>query len=92
MVEKMHGDTAIVTGLYRMRGVERGKQFLRRGRDGTHNRVQVFGSTAIAVGTYREKQAKGGPPGIRRWRFMDTWVDKQTGWVLVAAAATALAK
>jgi hypothetical protein len=32
MVVRMHGDTAIVTGLYRMKGVERGKQFLRRGR------------------------------------------------------------
>jgi ketosteroid isomerase-like protein len=32
MVVKLHGDTAIVTGLYRMRGVERGKPFLRRGR------------------------------------------------------------
>ena len=54
--------------------------------------VQSFGSTAIAVGTYREKQAKGGPPGIRRWRFIDRWVYKQTGWVLVAAATTAHAK
>lgn len=29
---RMHGDTAIVTGLYRMKGGERGKQFSRRGR------------------------------------------------------------
>jgi hypothetical protein len=54
--------------------------------------VRAFGSTAIVVGTYREKQATGGPPGIRRRRFIDTWVYKQSGWVLVAAAATALAK
>jgi ketosteroid isomerase-like protein len=29
---ELHGDTAIVTGLYRMKGVERGKPFGRRGR------------------------------------------------------------
>jgi ketosteroid isomerase-like protein len=29
---KIHGDTAIVTGLYRMKGEERGQPFLRRGR------------------------------------------------------------
>jgi len=29
---QLHGDTAIVTGLYRMKGTERGKPFLRHGR------------------------------------------------------------
>lgn len=29
---ELHGDTAIVTGLYRMKGTERGKPFLRHGR------------------------------------------------------------
>ena len=32
MFVNVHGDTAIVTGLYRIRGVERGKPFLRRER------------------------------------------------------------
>ena len=32
MVVKLHGNTAIVTGLYRMKGVERGKPFARKGR------------------------------------------------------------
>ena len=32
MVVKLHGDTAIVTGLYRIKGVERGKPLLQRGR------------------------------------------------------------
>lgn len=32
MVVRLHGDTAIVTGLYRMEGAERGKPFVRRGR------------------------------------------------------------
>ena len=29
---KLHGKTAIITGLYRMKGVEHGKPFVRRGR------------------------------------------------------------
>jgi len=32
MVVRLHGDTAIVTGLYRMTGVERGKPFVKQGR------------------------------------------------------------
>ena len=32
MVVKLHGNTAVVTGLYRMKGVERGKRFARKGR------------------------------------------------------------
>lgn len=32
MVVKLHGNTAIVTGLYRMKAVERGKAFARKGR------------------------------------------------------------
>ena len=32
MVVKMHGDTAIVTGLYQMKGVEHGRAFVRKGR------------------------------------------------------------
>jgi len=32
MVVQLHGNTAIVTGLYRVKGIERGKPFVRRGR------------------------------------------------------------
>ncbi len=32
MVVKLHGNTAVVTGLYRMKGAERGKPFARKGR------------------------------------------------------------
>lgn len=32
MVVKLQGDTAIVTGLYRIKGVQRGQPFVRRGR------------------------------------------------------------
>ncbi|PYX47100.1 MAG: hypothetical protein DMG79_14750 [Acidobacteria bacterium] len=49
--------------------------------------VRLFGSTAIVIGTYSEKLAKGGTPAVRHWRFVDTWVYKKGGWVLVAAAA-----
>jgi hypothetical protein len=49
--------------------------------------VRSFGTTAIVCGTYREKEVKGGKPAVKRWRFVDTWVYKKGGWVLVAAAA-----
>jgi hypothetical protein len=52
--------------------------------------VRAFGNTAIVVGTYGEKESKGGRPRLRRWRFLDIWVYKKNGWVLVAAAAAPL--
>jgi len=52
--------------------------------------VRTFGSTAIVVGTYREKSVKSANPALKRWRFVDTWVYKKSGWVLVAAAAAPL--
>ena len=54
--------------------------------------VRTFGNTAIVVGTYRERDVPGAKPALRRWRFIDTWVYKKSGWVLVAAAATPLAQ
>jgi hypothetical protein len=52
--------------------------------------VHTFGNTAIVVGSYRERDLQGGKPGVRRWRFIDTWVHKQRGWVLIAAGAAPL--
>jgi len=52
--------------------------------------VRTFGNTAIVVGTYRERAVKGEKVQLRRWRFIDTWVYKKNGWVLVAAAAAPL--
>ena len=52
--------------------------------------VHIFGSTAIVVGTYRERAVKNGKSRLMRWRFIDTWVYKKNGWVLVAAAASPL--
>jgi Domain of unknown function (DUF4440) len=53
--------------------------------------VRTFGrSTAIVVGTYREKGMKSTSARLKRWRFVDTWVYKKSGWMLVAAAAAPL--
>ena len=55
--------------------------------------VRTFGeTTAVVVGTYREREGKGGPSGPRRWRFVDTWVYKKNGWVLVSAAAAPVSR
>jgi ketosteroid isomerase-like protein len=52
--------------------------------------VRTFGSTAIVVGTYRETGVKDGRSLLRRWRFVDTWVNKKGRWMLVAAGAAPL--
>jgi len=49
--------------------------------------VRTFGTSAIVVGTYVEKQRDREKRRIQRWKFVDTWVYKKNGWVLVAAAA-----
>jgi Domain of unknown function (DUF4440) len=49
--------------------------------------VHLFGNTAIVVGTYREINVKDGKISQRQWRFIDTWVNKKGGWILVAAGA-----
>jgi hypothetical protein len=63
---------------------------------GAHSRqigsakVNIFGSTAIVVGTYRETSAKDGK--LRQLRFIDTWVNKNASWMLVAAGASPISK
>jgi len=54
--------------------------------------VRTFGSTAIVVGTYREKSLKDGKTSPRRWRFVDTWVNKEGNWMLVAAGSSLQSK
>jgi hypothetical protein len=49
--------------------------------------VRTFGTTAVVVGSYVEKQRDQEKRTIQRWKFVDTWVYKKNGWVLVAAAA-----
>ena len=50
--------------------------------------VRIFEDSAIVVGTYRERNAKSGKIMEKRWRFVDTWINKKNGWMLVAAAAS----
>lgn len=50
--------------------------------------VRISKHTAIVIGSYREKKRQRGRREKTRWRFVDTWVYKANGWVLVAAAAT----
>jgi hypothetical protein len=50
--------------------------------------VQMFGSTAIVTGTYQTTEIIHGKPLVRRGRFLDTWVYKNSNWTCVAAGAT----
>ena len=52
MLVRGHGNTAIVTGLFQMWGVQRGKPFMRKG------------------------------------RFVDTWLNREGRWVLLASVST----
>jgi hypothetical protein len=54
--------------------------------------VRTFGGTAIVVGTYSEKRGRDKGLELKRWRFIDTWVYKKGGWVLVAASAVPVSK
>jgi hypothetical protein len=54
--------------------------------------VRTFGNTAIVVGSYTESHFDRGKRTLQRWKFVDTWVYKKKGWVLVAAAAAPMAK
>jgi hypothetical protein len=54
--------------------------------------VRTEENTAIVVGTYRKTEVKDGKPLVKRWRFVDTWVNKKGSWMLVAAAATPVSK
>ena len=39
--------------------------------------VRTVENTPIVVGTYRETDVKGGKSLLKRWRFVDTWVNKK---------------
>jgi ketosteroid isomerase-like protein len=53
--------------------------------------VRISGKTAIVVGSYVERQTTR-RHSIQRWRFVDTWIYKRNGWVLVAAGAAPVLK
>jgi len=46
--------------------------------------VHVFGKTAIAMGVIGAK----GKSGVRRERFIDTWIERNGTWVCIASDAT----
>ena len=46
--------------------------------------VHVFGKTAVAVGVITVK----GKSGVRRERFIDTWLERNGNWVCIATDAT----
>jgi len=50
--------------------------------------VEVFDNTAIVTGVYRATGLEHGKPVVRRGRFVDTWVFRNSTWVCVAAQAT----
>jgi hypothetical protein len=50
--------------------------------------VQVFGDTAVATGIYQSSEFKNGKTLMRRGRFVDTWVYRDSNWVCVAAQST----
>jgi ketosteroid isomerase-like protein len=50
--------------------------------------VQVFDDTAIVNGTYRTNELKNGKSIVRRGRFTDTWIYKNSTWVCITAQAT----
>jgi len=54
--------------------------------------AQVFGNTVIVTGIYLDREIKDGKPTLRRGRFVDTWVHKDSAWVCVAAQATPILK
>jgi ketosteroid isomerase-like protein len=50
--------------------------------------VHVFGNTAISTGVFRAKGVEDGKSYVRRERFVDTWLFKDSKWVCVASNAT----
>jgi hypothetical protein len=51
-------------------------------------KVQVFEDTAIVNGTYQSKEFNNGRALLQRGRFTDTWINKSSTWVCIAAQST----
>ncbi len=50
--------------------------------------IQVFDDTAIVNGTYRVKEFRNGKLLTFQGRFTDTWINKGSSWICIAAQAT----
>jgi ketosteroid isomerase-like protein len=51
-------------------------------------KVNVYGKTAVAIGEISVKGMQSGKPSMHRERFIDTWINKNNTWVLVASDST----
>jgi hypothetical protein len=54
--------------------------------------VRVMETTAIVVGTFKEKIPSNKATGPKRWRFVDTWINQNHRWLLVAAGSSPQSK
>jgi hypothetical protein len=54
--------------------------------------ARVYGDTAVVTGIYQVKGVDKGKPYLRRGRFTDTWVLRNTNWVCVASQYTLLSR
>ncbi|HKV79078.1 MAG TPA: nuclear transport factor 2 family protein [Candidatus Sulfotelmatobacter sp.] len=52
--------------------------------------VRLHGNTAIVTGTYRLNGTLAGRRIDRRSRFVDTWLEKEGKWVVIASLSTPL--
>ena len=48
-------------------------------------KVYLHGNTAIVIGVLVVKGQGGGKPFIRRFRFTDTWQNRNGEWIVIAA-------
>lgn len=50
--------------------------------------VERFEDTAVVTGTYQASELKDGRQVVRRGRFVDTWVLRNSNWICIAAQST----
>lgn len=50
--------------------------------------VHIFGSAAVVTGLYRDKGMEKGKAFLRRGRFTDTWIYRNSAWQCVASQST----
>ena len=49
--------------------------------------VRVHGDTTIVTGLFRSPTVQKGKPSMRQGRFLDTWLNRDGRWVLVASVS-----
>lgn len=50
--------------------------------------VHLHGDTAIVTGTFRTTGVERGKPFMRRERFVDTWIFRNTQWISISSLVT----